>query len=109
MGSTSRRRLRRRRPPVVELTPPTLASNSASSGNGRVPRRTVTIGLEPLLASRTILLLVSGSTKRGILERAPYGPETPEVPASYLRRAQNVVVVTDAAAAPVATEGGVGS
>jgi glucosamine-6-phosphate deaminase len=85
---------------VVELTPSSLASNAAYWGDGRVPRLAATIGLEPLLASRTIVLLASGSAKRAILQRALYGPVTPEVPASYLRRADRVVVVVDAAAAP---------
>jgi glucosamine-6-phosphate deaminase len=89
---------------VVELSPASIASNAAYWGEGDVPERAVTIGMAPLLAARTILLVVSGASKCEILRRALDGPVTPSVPASYLRRAGRVVVVADADAWP--DEGG---
>ncbi len=84
---------------LVELSPESVRSNAGYWGDAdAVPRRAVTIGLGPLLASRTILLLASGSAKRGIVRRALLGPVTPEVPASFLQRASEVHVLLDRAA-----------
>ena len=84
---------------VVELSDASVASNAAYWGDA-VPRRAVTIGMAPLLASATVLLVASGARKREILGRALFGPVTPDVPASYLQRAARVVVVADADALP---------
>jgi glucosamine-6-phosphate deaminase len=93
---------------VVELTPETIASNAGYWGDADVPRRAATVGLAPLLASRSILLLASGGAKRAILERALFGPVTPDVPASALQTASaDVVVIADADAFPdTASDGG---
>ncbi len=60
----------------------------------------MTVGLGPILRSGRIVLLVSGERKRAILRRAMLEPPTPEVPASFLQRADDVLVVADRAAAP---------
>lgn len=84
----------------VDLTSESIESNGRYwGGPDRVPRRALTAGMDLLLAARETLLLVSGEHKRGILARTVDGPETPEVPASLLRRAANVTVLADRAAA----------
>lgn len=84
---------------VVSLTEESIESNARYWGpSEHVPRRAVTAGMDLLLASREILLLVSGEHKRDILERALNGPITPEIPASYLQTAHNVTVLTDKSA-----------
>ena len=58
----------------------------------------MTAGMAVLLAARQTLLLVSGAHKRDILHRTLEGPQTPDVPASYLRRSAAATVVADRAA-----------
>lgn len=84
---------------IVDLTPESIASNGPYWGGvEQVPRRAVTVGMRVLLAARLTLLVVSGTHKRDILARTVAGPVTPDVPASLLRAAPNVVVVADRAA-----------
>jgi glucosamine-6-phosphate isomerase len=79
-------------------------SMNASVGYGwtrkEVPLFAITCGMQNLLTARLIVLVVSGAHKRDILTRALYGPIGPEVPASYLQTAADVVVICDRAAAP---------
>jgi glucosamine-6-phosphate deaminase len=63
-----------------------------------VPRQALTCGMDLLLAARRTLLLVSGTHKYQILHRTVEGPQTPEVPASYLQSASLVTVIADRAA-----------
>ena len=59
----------------------------------------MTLGLRPILDSREIWLLVTGSRKASILERLMNGPIGPDVPASFLRDHPNVTVLADRSAA----------
>jgi glucosamine-6-phosphate deaminase len=85
---------------VVELTPTTIQANARYWGStSDVPTRAVTLGLRPLLAADTILVLVSGTRKHEIIHRALEGPVSEDVPASFLREAgANVNVIVDRAA-----------
>jgi glucosamine-6-phosphate deaminase len=84
----------------VELSPTTIFANAGYWGSAAdVPTRAVTMGLRHLLAARTIVLLVSGRSKRGIVHRALEDEIGPDVPASFLREAEgDVTVVVDRAA-----------
>jgi glucosamine-6-phosphate deaminase len=64
-------------------------------GSSRVPHRAVTMGIQTILASRKIILMVSGQEKRSILKRALSGPVDEDVPASFLQLHQNLTVMTD--------------
>lgn len=89
---------------AVALTEESVESNAGYwGGRDRVPRRAMTAGMDLLLGARRTLLLVAGARKREILRRTLDGPETPEVPASFLRRAANATVLADRAAAGAAT------
>ncbi|MEA2575982.1 MAG: glucosamine-6-phosphate deaminase [Chloroflexia bacterium] len=91
---------------VVELTDESLESNARYwGGKDRVPRTAVTAGMDLLLASKQILLVVSGEHKSEILRRTINGPATPEVPASLLQHAANVTVIADRASWPFSTAG----
>jgi glucosamine-6-phosphate deaminase len=54
--------------------------------------------MDLLLAADRTLLVVSGAHKHQILHRAVEGPQTPEVPASYLQSAPNATILVDRAA-----------
>jgi glucosamine-6-phosphate deaminase len=86
---------------VVSLTEESIVSNAAYwGGRDRVPLQALTLGMDRLLAAKHILLLVSGSHKRGVLQKVLHGAITPDVPASYLRQAANVTMIADRAALP---------
>jgi glucosamine-6-phosphate deaminase len=85
---------------MVELSPSTIEANARYWGNGAgLPATAVTLGMRHLLSARTIVLVVSGTSKRTIVHRAIEGPVGPAVPASFLQEAANkVTVIVDRAA-----------
>jgi glucosamine-6-phosphate deaminase len=85
---------------VVTLTPASLSSNARYWGPGAaVPQRALTAGMDLLMASRQVVLVVSGASKRQILWETLHGPIHDAVPASHLRSRPSVFVVADRAAA----------
>ncbi len=71
---------------VVELEETTIRANSRFFDNIEdVPKRAITMGIGTIMKSKKILLIASGADKRQIVEKAFYGPVTPEVPASILQ------------------------
>jgi glucosamine-6-phosphate deaminase len=83
----------------VALTPATIEANARYWGTqDDVPTEALTLGLGPLLAARSILLVVSGEAKRPIAHRALEGEVCPEVPASFLQETSGVTVIVDRAA-----------
>ena len=81
---------------VVDLTPESIVSNGRYwGGEEQVPRQALTCGMDLLLKARRTLLLVSGMHKHQIVHRAVEGPQTPDVPASYLQSASHVTVLVD--------------
>ncbi len=73
----------------VDLHPGTIAANAADFGGDAslVPRRALTVGIAPILAARSILVLAVGPSKATIVARCLDGPITPSVPGSLLRHA----------------------
>jgi glucosamine-6-phosphate deaminase len=59
----------------------------------------ISVGLGRLLQSDEIWLLVTGPDKAGVLRRTLEDPISPEIPATYLRTAPNVIVWADESAA----------
>ncbi len=82
---------------TLELTPASLESNAVYWGDLAVPAGAITAGMDVILAARQALLLVSGAHKRDILHTALEGPQTPDVPASFLRRTALTVIADGAA------------
>lgn len=79
---------------VVELTPSTIKANSRFfESEEEMPTRAITMGMGAIMAARKVLLVVSGADKRDILEKALYGPVTPQVPASLLQLHPDVTVI----------------
>ena len=80
---------------------------SASAGWGEeTPAWGLTLGLRELLGARSVLVLANGAAKAAIVARAINGPETPDFPASFVRRARKAVWVLDEAAAESLTAPG---
>jgi glucosamine-6-phosphate deaminase len=78
----------------VELKQSTIDANARFFDNIEdVPKRAITMGIQSIMAARKILLVANGPDKKEILERALYGPVTPQVPASLLQMHTDLTVV----------------
>jgi len=75
------------------------ADGALGYGASRRPEWGLTLGLDAIMASREVWLLVTGTHKAAILARALEGPVGIEVPASLLREHPGLVVLADADAA----------
>jgi glucosamine-6-phosphate deaminase len=94
---------------VVPLSPESIVSNARYWDGAEVPLEGITAGVEVLLRAEVVVLLVAGAHKREILRVSVAGPESPEVPASYLRRVPRLVIVADEDAAAGLTPEEIGS
>jgi glucosamine-6-phosphate deaminase len=83
---------------VIDVAPST-AAGTHRYGTIEPPERGMTLGLRPILDSREIWLLVTGSHKAAILDRVLNGPVGPDVPATFLRDHPNTTVFADRSAA----------
>src|SRR3954469_16565467 len=94
-GSRPEDRVRR-----VALTQTTIADAAADfRGAENVPREALTVGLSTLLASRELLVIVTGAEKAAALHAMLEGPKTPHAPASLLRDHPRLTVICDTGAA----------
>lgn len=86
---------------LVVLHPVTLADAAAEfPAAADIPTRALTLGVAPILAARSILVLAFGPKKAEPLARALTGPMTAELPASLLQSAAGrVTCMVDEAAA----------
>lgn len=83
----------------VDLTESTIEANKrffASADD--VPKQAYTMGIKTIMQAKKILIVVNGGNKADIVERAFFGPVTPEVPASILQLHNDVTLVGDEAA-----------
>ena len=79
---------------VVDLHESTIKANSRFFANiDEVPKRAITMGMVSIMQAKKILLIASGREKRDILEKAFYGPITPEIPASILQLHPDITVI----------------
>lgn len=79
---------------VVDLHESTIKANSRFFANEEeVPKRAITMGMVSIMQAKKILLIASGKEKRDILEKAFYGPITPEIPASILQLHPDITVI----------------
>jgi glucosamine-6-phosphate deaminase len=78
----------------VELDPSTIEANARFFNSiDDVPRSAVTMGMASIMQARKVLLIASGSNKKAIMEKALFGPITPEVPASLLQLHPDLTVL----------------
>ena len=83
----------------VDLTESTIEANKrffASADD--VPKQAYKMGIKTSMQAKKILIVVNGENKADIVERAFFGPVTPEVPASILQLHNDVTLVGDEAA-----------
>lgn len=79
---------------IVDLDESTIVANSRFFASiDDVPKKAVTMGMGAIMRSKKILLVANGVNKREILERAFFGPITPEIPASILQLHPDVTVI----------------
>ncbi len=79
---------------VVDLHESTIKANSRFfEDENDVPRQAVTMGMVSIMQAKKILLIANGKAKRDILEKAFYGPITPEIPASILQLHPDITVI----------------
>jgi glucosamine-6-phosphate deaminase len=82
----------------VALKEKTISANSRFFDSiEEVPKSAVTMGIKAIMQAKKILLVASGENKADVLEKALFGPVTPEVPASILQLHPDVTVVADSA------------
>jgi glucosamine-6-phosphate deaminase len=85
----------------VTLKPETRRSNARLFGGdpAKVPPEALSMGMATILHSRAIVLLATGRSKAGCIERVVNGPLTTELPASFLQLHDDVDIMLDAPAA----------
>jgi glucosamine-6-phosphate deaminase len=85
---------------VLSLTEESIEQARGYFQGRTVPTEAITVGVGTLLESRNIVLMVSGASKAEVLRQSLRGPQTPDVPASFLQRAPDrLTVIADEAAA----------
>jgi len=81
---------------VVELSPETRELNAADCRELReVPPKALTMGVATIMEARSILLLVTGWSKAGILRRVLESGPHPDIPATFLHQHPDVTLVAD--------------
>lgn len=84
---------------IVELTTSTRQANARFfHGLDDVPTKAITMGIETIMKSKEILLLISGENKKDAFQRLLYGEIDEGFPASILRKHPLVTVIADKAA-----------
>ncbi len=71
---------------VVELDETTIKANARFFESiDEVPKKAITMGIRSIMSAKKIILVANGPDKKEIIDKAIYGPITPEVPASVLQ------------------------
>ena len=79
---------------VVTLDPSTIDANSRFFiSRDDVPRKALTMGVKTIMEAKQILMIVTGSEKKDIFEKAIYGEIDPNVQASIIQLHPNVTVI----------------
>lgn len=79
---------------VVELHQSTIDANSRFFENkDMVPTKAITMGMVSIMQAKKILLIANGKNKKDILEKAFFGPITPEIPASILQLHPDITII----------------
>ncbi|MBR4116898.1 MAG: glucosamine-6-phosphate deaminase [Clostridia bacterium] len=79
---------------LVTLDQSTIEANSRFfSSIDDVPKTAVTMGMGGIMSAKKVLLIANGKNKKEIVEKAFFGPITPEIPASILQLHPDVTVI----------------
>ncbi len=78
----------------VVLDQSTIEANARFFANeDEVPKEAITMGMLSIMQAKKVLLIANGKNKYEIVQKAFYGPITPEVPASILQLHPDVTVI----------------
>jgi len=90
----------RSRTRVKALTPTTILQNAPLfGGEGRMPRRAITMGVGTILECRRCILLATGNAKAEVVAKAVEGPITSMISATTLQLHPRCSVIVDEEAA----------
>ena len=79
---------------LVKLHESTIEANSRFfASRDEVPTTAITMGMGSIMQAKRVLLIAYGAKKKEIMEKAFFGPITPEVPASILQMHPDVTVI----------------
>ncbi len=79
---------------IVQLKQSTIDANARFfEDKSLVPTSAITMGIKSIMNARKILLIANGKDKKEILDKALFGPVTPEVPASILQLHPDLTVI----------------
>lgn len=80
----------------VDLTQSTIEANARFFESVKdVPTQAYTMGIQTIMRAKKILVIVNGAAKADAVQKAFFGPVTPEVPASILQLHPDVTVIAD--------------
>jgi glucosamine-6-phosphate deaminase len=83
---------------LISIDHITIADAAADFyGEDNVPRRAITMGINSIMNAKRILLLALGEGKSCIIKSAVEGEVSSNVPASYLQKHNNTVIILDEA------------
>ena len=83
----------------MNLTESTIEANKRFFASAEdVPKQAYTMGIKTIMQAKKILIVASGEDKAEIVQKAFFGPITPQVPASVLQLHNYVTLVADEAA-----------
>ena len=78
----------------VELDPSTIDANARFfASRDDVPTTAITMGMGGIMSAKRVLLIANGKKKEDIVNKAFFGPITPEVPASILQLHPDLTVI----------------
>lgn len=80
----------------VDLHPQTIQSSARYFNHENLPRWGLTVGLGPILASREVWILATGSNKASIIRETVRGEVSVNIPATLLRHHSNCSIFVDA-------------
>ncbi len=79
---------------LVDLHESTIEANSRFfASRDEVPTKAITMGMRSIMQAKRVLLIANGAKKKEIMEKAFFGPITPEVPASILQLHPDLTVI----------------
>ncbi len=79
---------------VVDLHPSTIEANARFFNDiSEVPTKAITMGMAAIMQAKKVLLVANGPKKKEIVEKAFFGPITPEVPASILQLHPDLTII----------------